>query len=132
MMQYNKRNTYMFDQVSVIDWDNVSVKCPCSTSKGFTTHDNFYKHITTNQHKNWVIKMNKKKKRQNILKYTFQFLVVYTLFVYYWFKPLQTWLTFKYMEYNSDKPIFEVMDYNEVYDYYANRNVNLGMVNISW
>ena len=76
--------------------------------------------------------MNKKKKRQNYLKYTFQFLVVYTMFMYYWFEPLQTWLTFKYMEYNSDKPIFEVMDHNKVYDYYTNRNVNLGMVNISW
>jgi hypothetical protein len=131
-MQYNKRNTYMFDQLSILNLANVTVKWPCPASKGFTRHDHFYKHINTNQHKNWVIKMNKKKKRQNYLKYTFQFLLVYAVLMYYWFKPLQTWLTFKYMEYNSDKPIFEIMDYNEVYDYYLNGNVNLGMVNITW
>ena len=142
-MEYNykpkRRGNNMFDQVPTIKWDNVIVKCPCSDSKGFKRKDHFCNHLNTYKHFCWVKEYNdeQQKKRLAINKrknfnFTIKFIIIYIILMYYWFEPIRNWLLFKSMEYSSNEPIFEILPYDKVYNFYLNKNISFGGITISW
>ena len=140
-MEYNykpkRRGNNMFDQIPPIKWDNVIVKCPCSDSKGFKRRDHFCNHLNTYKHTQWVKKYNDEQQKKRFVanknkNFNINFIIIYIIFIYCWFEPISDWLMFKYMEYNSNKPIFEILPYDKIYNLYLNKNISFGGITISW
>ena len=131
-------NNNIVDQMPLIDWNIMTVKCPCSKSKGFKRRDHFQNHINTKQHERWIYNFNKdhreniQTKKNNNNYFILKFTLVYFILMFYWFEPLRTWLIFNFLEGNANEPIYETMTYDEIYNRYLNHSISFGGITISW